>query len=92
MAVAANSAPGSLGRYTPVINQLVAERASLNAKAVQGYGEYAATAGPDVAGDRQSPPTRTAASRNSAATFRCHPSCKTRRTARTLATGWTSTR
>lgn len=56
MAVAANSAPGSLGRYTPVINQLVAERAGLNAKAVQGYGEYAATAGPDVAGDPQSPP------------------------------------
>ncbi len=56
MAVAANNAPGSLGRYTSVINQLVAERATLNAKAVQGYSEYAATAGPDVAGEPQSPP------------------------------------
>jgi len=56
MAVAANNTPGSLGRYTPVINQLVTERATLNAKAVQGYGEYAASAGPEVAGDPQSPP------------------------------------
>ena len=58
MAIQANATPGSLGRYTPIINQLVAERTSLNTKAVQGYVEYAASAGPQLAGDPLTPPPR----------------------------------
>jgi uncharacterized protein YukE len=58
MAIAANQAPGSLGRYTPVIVALQTELAKLNGEAVQGYANYAATAADhSVTGDPlQNPP------------------------------------
>jgi hypothetical protein len=59
VAIAANSAPGSLGRYTPVIAALQAELAQLNGQAIQGYANYAATAtDPRVTGDPLQPPPR----------------------------------
>jgi hypothetical protein len=60
MAIAANQAPGSLGRYTPVIVALQTELAQLNGEAVQGYANYTASAAdPSVTGDPLQPPPRT---------------------------------
>jgi hypothetical protein len=44
MAIAANQAPGSLGRYTPVVMALQTELAQLNGEAMQGYANYTASA------------------------------------------------
>jgi hypothetical protein len=44
VAIAANSAPDSLGRYAPIIVALQAELAQLNGQAIQGYANYATTA------------------------------------------------
>jgi hypothetical protein len=57
MAMAANRAPGSLGRYTPIVTALQTELAHLNGQAMSGYAEYAAsTARPSVTGDSLDPP------------------------------------
>jgi hypothetical protein len=57
MAIAANQAPGSLGRYTPIIVALQTELAQLNGEAIEGYANYAAcTADPSVIGDPLQPP------------------------------------
>jgi hypothetical protein len=59
MAIAANRAPGSLGRYAPVIAALQAELAQVNGEAVQGYADYAAAAADSgVTGDPLTPPPR----------------------------------
>jgi hypothetical protein len=59
MAIAANRAPGSLGRYAPVIVALQTELAQLNGKAVQGYANYTACAADlSVTGDPLQPPPR----------------------------------
>jgi hypothetical protein len=59
MAIAANQAPGSLGRYAPVIVALQKELAQLNGEATQGYANYAASAAdPGVTGDPLQPPPR----------------------------------
>jgi hypothetical protein len=59
MAIAANQAPGSLGRYAPVIAALQAELAQLNGEAIEGYANYAATAAdPSVTGDPLQPPPK----------------------------------
>jgi hypothetical protein len=59
IAITANKAPGSLGRYGPVIVALRTELAQLNGKAIQGYANYTATAAdPSVAGDPLQPPPR----------------------------------
>src|SRR3954470_20679062 len=44
IAIAANQAQGSLGRYAPVFSTLPAELDQLNGRAIQGYANYAATA------------------------------------------------
>jgi hypothetical protein len=59
MAIAANQAPGSFGRYAPVIVALQTELAQLNGEAIQGYANYAASAAdPSVIGDPLQPPPR----------------------------------
>jgi hypothetical protein len=59
IAIAANKAPGSLGRYAPVIAALQTELAQLNGEAVQGYANYTAgAADPSVTGDPLQPPPR----------------------------------
>jgi hypothetical protein len=59
MAIAANQAPGSLGRYAPIILALQKELAQLNGEAIEGYANYAASAAdPSVTGDPLQPPPR----------------------------------
>jgi hypothetical protein len=59
MAIAANKAPGSFGRYAPVIAALQSELAKLNGEAIEGYANYAASAAdPSVTGDPLQPPPR----------------------------------
>jgi PPE family len=59
MAIAANQAPGSPGRYAPVIVALQTELAKLNSEAIEGYANYAASAAdPSVTGDPLQPPPR----------------------------------
>jgi hypothetical protein len=59
IAIAANQAQGSLGRYAPVFSTLQAELAQLNGRAIQGYANYAATAAdPSVTGDPLHSPPR----------------------------------
>jgi hypothetical protein len=57
VAIAANSAPGSIGRYTPVIAALQTELVQLNGEAIQAYAHYAITAtDPSITGDPLQPP------------------------------------
>jgi hypothetical protein len=57
MAIAANKAPGSFGRYAPVIAALQTELAQLNGEAIQGYANYTTTAAdPSVTGEPLQPP------------------------------------
>ena len=95
-ASAANAQPGSFGRYAPVITQLQTDLAKLNGEAISRYTGYCAdAANSNLAGDPLQPPPHPhsgiqAASYGSGGAPQAPPP-PTRRTARTPATGWTST-
>ena len=93
-AIAANQAPGSFGRYAPVIAQLQAQLGKLNAETVAHYGDYASgAADPSVVGDPlQAPPRPGGDVQAVGFDVPCHHRARTRRTARIPATGSTSPR